>query len=78
MQIHVVLEGILDKATEMVRISKELAEAEKFAVAISGKLSNESFVARAKPEVVDAEREKLANQLDRVRIFKETLTDLAG
>jgi hypothetical protein len=35
-------------------------------------------VARAKPEVVEAEREKLANQLDRVRIFKETLTDLAG
>ncbi len=78
MQIHVVLEGILDKATEIARISKELAEAEKFAAAISGKLSNESFVSRAKPEVVEAEREKLANQQDRVRIFKETLADLGA
>ena len=78
MQIHVVLEGILDKATEVARISKELAEAQKFAAAIAGKLANESFVSRAKPEVVEAEREKLATQTERVRIFQETLVDLGA
>jgi valyl-tRNA synthetase len=44
--------------------------------AIQGKLGNESFVSRAKPEVVEAEREKLANQEQRARQIRETLTDL--
>jgi valyl-tRNA synthetase len=72
----VVLEGILDKATEIARLSKELAESQKFVLAIQGKLANESFVSRAKPEVVEAEREKLANQEQRARQIQETLTDL--
>jgi len=77
MQVHVALEGILDKAAEIARLSKELAEAEKFVGAIQGKLGNESFVSRAKPEVVEAEREKLANQEHRAKLIRETLADLA-
>jgi len=77
-QVHVALEGILDKAVEVARLSKELAEAEKFVKAIEGKLGNESFVSRAKPEVVDAEREKLAGQQRRAEQIRETLSDLQG
>ncbi len=75
-QVHVALEGILDKGVEVARLTKELAEAEKFVKAIEGKLGNESFVSRAKPEVVEAEREKLATQQKRAEQIKETLADL--
>jgi len=78
MQVHVVLEGILDKASEIARLTKELAESQKFVQAILGKLGNESFVSRAKPEVVAAEREKLANQEQRARQIEETLADLGA
>jgi valyl-tRNA synthetase len=78
MQVHVVLEGILDKATEIARLTKELAESQKFVQAIQGKLGNESFVSRAKPEVVESEREKLANQELRARQIQETLADLGA
>ncbi|HXP90965.1 MAG TPA: valine--tRNA ligase [Fibrobacteria bacterium] len=78
MQVHVALEGILDKEAELARVARELSEAEKFAVSIRSKLGNESFVGRAKPEVVDAEREKLANQELRAVRLRETLAELAA
>jgi len=77
LQVHVALEGILDKAVEIARLTKELAESEKFAKAIEAKLSNESFVSRAKPEVVETEREKLASQLGRAKQLAEAIADLA-
>lgn len=75
-QVHVALEGILDKAAEVARLSKELGEAEKFVASIEKKLSNESFVARAKPEVVEAEREKLESQKVRAAQLQEALSGL--
>jgi valyl-tRNA synthetase len=78
MQVHVALEGILDKEAELARVAKELSEADKFAGSIRSKLENESFVARAKPEVVDAERDKLANQELRALRLRETLAELTA
>jgi len=75
-QVHVALEGILDKAVEIARLSKELAEATKFVAQIEGKLSNESFVSRAKPEAVESEREKLVTQKNRAAQLQEALAGL--
>jgi valyl-tRNA synthetase len=75
-QVHVALEGILDKAVEIARLSKELAEATKFVTQIEGKLSNESFVSRAKPEAVESEREKLVTQKNRAAQLQEALAGL--
>jgi len=74
--VYVPLEGIVDFEAEAVRLTKER---EKYAVELERlekKLSNESFVARAKPEVVEAEREKLESQKVRAAQLQEALSGL--
>jgi valyl-tRNA synthetase len=64
------LEGVIDLAAERARLDKAAAAAEKEAAGIEGRLSNEAFVAKAKPEVVEENRERLADrraEADRLR-----------
>ena len=52
---------VIDLAAERARLEKAIAGAEADAARIAKKLANPDFVARAKPEVVEAEREKLVD-----------------
>jgi valyl-tRNA synthetase len=71
------LAGLIDAAAEIDRLSKVIAKNESDIGKLRGKLSNESFVKNAKPELVEADRAKLAElagqnesmgkQLERVR-----------
>ena len=54
------LGSLIDLGAENARLAKELARVEGDMAKVSGKLSNERFVANAKPEVVAAERARLA------------------
>jgi len=54
------LGSLIDLVAEKARLEKTLAKVEADIAKISSKLSNEKFVENAKPEVVEAEREKLA------------------
>jgi valyl-tRNA synthetase len=58
LEIFVPLAGVIDLATERDRLAKRLAEQEKALESVRKKLSNENFVARAKPEIVATERER--------------------
>ena len=58
-EIYLPLAGMLDIAKELERIDKEIAQAEQERDRLQGKLANQNFIARAKPEVVEKEREKL-------------------
>ncbi|WP_066548638.1 MULTISPECIES: valine--tRNA ligase [unclassified Sphingomonas] len=70
------LEGIIDLDAERARLSKAILAAQKERDALSGRLDNPSFVARAKPEAVEkaradhaekaAEAERLAAALARL------------
>ncbi|ANH03972.1 valine--tRNA ligase [Shinella sp. HZN7] len=51
---------LIDLAAEKARLEKAIDKAKAEAARIEGKLSNEKFVANAKPEVVEAERERFA------------------
>ncbi|MET0351286.1 MAG: class I tRNA ligase family protein, partial [Rhizobacter sp.] len=51
----------IDVAAEQARIGKEITRLEGQIAGAQAKLSNESFVARAKPEVVDQERARIAD-----------------
>jgi valyl-tRNA synthetase len=55
------LAGLIDKAAEQARLQKNIDKLEQDTARINAKLGNENFVARAPKEVVDKEREKLAD-----------------
>jgi valyl-tRNA synthetase len=65
-EIYLPLAGLLDLGKELERLDKELAQARQEIGRLEGKLSNQNFVAKAKPEVVEKEREKLAAQQERL------------
>ena len=55
------LGDLIDLGAERARLEKALAKVADDIGKIEKKLSNEKFVANAKPEVVEAEREKLVD-----------------
>ncbi|TNF51082.1 MAG: valine--tRNA ligase, partial [Burkholderiales bacterium] len=60
----------IDVAAEKARLGKEIARLEAEIAKANGKLSNEAFVAKAPPAVIDQERKRLADfgaTLDKVR-----------
>jgi valyl-tRNA synthetase len=59
------LEGIIDIAAEKNRLSKEMARLTGEAEKIEAKLGNADFAARAPEEVVEENRERLAEMLSR-------------
>ncbi len=54
------LEGLIDIEAERARLERELARAHTEAEKVERKLANADFVARAKPEIVEENRERLA------------------
>jgi valyl-tRNA synthetase len=54
------LEGIIDVEAEKQRLDKEIKKQQGEIKKLSGKLSNQGFLAKAPPEVVDEQRERLA------------------
>src|SRR6266496_3716132 len=77
-EIYLPLASMLDIGKELERLDKEIAQAQQDITRLQGKLANENFVAKAKPEVVEKEREKLAAQEDRVNKLKARRTELVG
>jgi len=65
------LGSLIDLNAEKGRLEKGLGKAQAEIDRINGKLGNEKFVANAKPEVVEAERERLAD-LEREKANLET------
>ncbi len=77
-EIYLPLAGMLDIAKELERLDKEIAQAQQEQGRLQGKLANQNFVTRAKPEVVAKEREKLAAQEERVARLQARRAELAG
>ena len=75
-KIHIPMGELIDKDKELERLNKEKSDCEKDIAFISGKLNNESFVARAPEKVVLAEREKLARANERMSKILESIKAL--
>ena len=60
-EFFIPLEGHIDLAAEREKLEKELEYTWGFHAATEKKLANEKFVANAKPELVERERQKLAD-----------------
>ncbi|RJP82707.1 MAG: valine--tRNA ligase [Candidatus Zixiibacteriota bacterium] len=61
LEIFIPLEGLIDLDVERARLDKEIARQEGLLKGIQGKLANGAFVANAPAEVVEKERQKLAD-----------------
>ncbi|WP_145513335.1 valine--tRNA ligase [Yersinia massiliensis] len=59
-EVLIPMAGLIDKATELDRLAKEVTKLEAEIERIESKLSNEGFVARAPEAVVAKERERMA------------------
>src|SRR5579885_1544978 len=77
-EIYLPLAGLLDIGKELERLDKEIAQARQEIARLQGKLANENFVTRAKPEVVEKERERLAVQEERIGKLLERRAELGG
>jgi len=60
MKILIPMAGLIDKAAELARLSKEIQRIGNDLPRVEGKLNNPSFVDKAPPDVIAKEKEKLA------------------
>lgn len=72
------LEGLIDLQSEIVRQKKEAEKLRGFIVGHEKKLSNQSFVDRAPPEVVAEVRETLAGLQKQLASIEEIIRQLGG
>ena len=61
---------------EIERLTKELEYNKGFLKSVQIKLSNEKFVANAKPEIIASERKKESDALSKIKTLEEQLAVL--
>lgn len=77
--VFVPMKGLIDPKAELGRLQKDLDKIQKQYDQIANKLSNEGFVKKAPPAVVEGEKAKLAEftqQLEKVRHNMEQIANL--
>ena len=72
-EVFVVLNLVIDAAAEKEKMEKEISYLEGFMKSVDAKLSNEKFVANAKPELVEKERQKRADAETKIAVLKKSL-----
>jgi valyl-tRNA synthetase len=75
-QAFVSLAGLIDVAAEIKRLQKQREEKVKLLQASRNKLANEGFVSKAKPELVEAERERVADLERQIQAIDDNLREL--
>jgi valyl-tRNA synthetase len=76
-EIHVPLEGLIDFEKERARLLKEQENLSKFVQGIEAKLSNEQFVSKAPPALIEEQKSKLAEAEDKLKKITERLSSLS-
>ena len=80
LEVYVPLGGLIDLNVEKARLVKEQDRLQKLVFASRAKLNNEKFIQNADPEVVEAERSKLASleaALDKVVRYVEEINAIS-
>lgn len=77
-EFFIPMEQTVDAEAEKERLEKEKIYLEGFLKSVDAKLSNERFMANAKPEVIENELKKKADAEAKLKIANENLRELAG
>jgi valyl-tRNA synthetase len=77
-EAFVSLEGIIDPAAEAKRLEKQIGEKRKQLDGVKAKLANPAFADKAPAEVVQAQRDLLADLEKQIEAMEENLKSLAG
>ncbi|MGH7696941.1 MAG: valine--tRNA ligase, partial [Gemmatimonadaceae bacterium] len=77
-EVIVPLEGVIDVAKECARLRAELTSLEKQLTGLTQRLANDKFTARAKPEIVAAERQKEGEWRTRSEQLRAKVLSLCG
>lgn len=75
-EVSIPLSENLDLEEEKKKTEEEVKYLKGFLISVDKKLSNEKFVANAKPEVVEIERKKQKDAQDKIAILEEKLKSL--
>lgn len=76
-EFSVPLGNNIDVEAELKKLNEELVYLEGFLNSVRKKLSNEKFVANAKPEIVENERKKEADAESKIKTIKESIANLS-
>ncbi|PKQ20048.1 MAG: valine--tRNA ligase [Actinobacteria bacterium HGW-Actinobacteria-6] len=77
MELFVPLEGLVDFEAERERALRDLSKAEEELGRLTKKLSNEGFLAKAAPEVIEKDRARATELAQQVEKLTAQITDLA-
>lgn len=75
-EVSIPLSENLDLEEEKKKTEEEVKYLKGFLISVDKKLSNDKFVANAKPEVVEVERKKQKDAQDKIAILEEKLKSL--
>jgi valyl-tRNA synthetase len=75
-EMQVYLHDVIDPAAERKRLEKQKEQIEKGLNGVQGKLNNENFTTRAKPEVVAQAKEKLKELTEQLQTIQKHLSEL--
>jgi valyl-tRNA synthetase len=75
-EAYVSLAGLIDVAAEVKRLDKQLAEKKKFLQAMQAKLENPNFVNKAPADVVQQQREQVADLQKQIDVLESSRREL--
>ena len=70
-EVYLDLAGAVDAAKEKSRIEKEIQELKKYIVSLENKLANIEFVKHAPKEVVEKEKQKLNDAVEKLKKLED-------
>ncbi len=70
------LEGLVDFEAEKARLAKELDKARVDLKKLEGKLTNEGFLSKAAPEIIEKDRARAVELGDTVATLESQLAEL--
>ena len=77
LEVYVALSGLVDFEAERARLQSERDKVSKDAAKLEKKLSNQGFLAKAAPEIIEKDRAHFAELTDKLARIDEQLAALA-